>query len=333
MTDLENRRIALVLAGGLGLGAVQAGVCEALQSVGASPDWLVGTSIGAVNAAVVAGNAPDRTLDALRAFWSEAALPSGWPGPGAAADDWTRLSAQAGILFGHPALFSPNLMGAFGSPPRVGMYDLAPLARALERHVDFGRLNGGERRVTVTATELITGARLLFDTAREAIEPEHILASSALLPDFAPVQIGERLLADGGFTGNLPLDVVAAEPDSSRLIVAVDLFSLHGAAPKDMAAALVRRHELVFANQSRLMIQSCLPRLLPSETKRRLRLISYSARCDIGNSLYDFSAGALEGRWRAGADLGRSAVSDTDGAQFTAWRWDGERAVQVAAEP
>src|SRR5690349_7016167 len=74
----------LVLQGGGALGAYQLGVYEALHEAGIEPDWVIGTSIGAINASLIAGNAPENRLERLHAFWDQ--MQSG--APGAAAYDW-----------------------------------------------------------------------------------------------------------------------------------------------------------------------------------------------------------------------------------------------------
>src|SRR5262249_1023120 len=63
-------QVVLVLQGGGALGAYQVGVYEALQEAGVEPDWIIGTSIGAINASLIAGNPPERRLQALREFWA-----------------------------------------------------------------------------------------------------------------------------------------------------------------------------------------------------------------------------------------------------------------------
>src|SRR5690606_15604603 len=125
------------------------------------------------------------------------------------------------------------------------------------------------------------------------ILPEHILASSALTPDFAPIDVGGRLLVDGGFTGNLALDAVAADPAWSGYCIAFDLFTASAPPPKDLASAMVRRHELIFASQSRWLVEACRSRLAgegdasgSASRAAGLALLSYSAQCEFGCSLY-----------------------------------------------
>jgi NTE family protein len=224
--------VALVLAGGNALGAFEAGAHQALHDQGLRPDWVVGTSIGAVNGAIIAGNPPERRQEALWEFWSKAA----WPmAGGASADDGLvqlvqRLAGQLQTAsFGNRAMFVPNPGGmVVPEASALGLYDLSPLRGTLESLIDFDFLNEGSVRLTVVAVDLETGDEVLFDTRADRIGPEHIMASNALIPDFKPVEIGGCLLGDGGLASNLPLDVVRREPEEDRLCIAIELFSSEG---------------------------------------------------------------------------------------------------------
>jgi NTE family protein len=155
----------------------------------------------------------------------------GAPFPFSRALTWS-AAARTG-LFGRPGLFRPRLN--LPSDPFPGLYDLSPLHRFLEETIDFGRVNGGEMRVSLAATDLVSGDRVVFDTARgDRIGPGHVVASCALLPLFAPVEVEGRLLGDGGLSGNLPLDLV-----------------LDDAPPGDPVA---RAGDLVFGNQTALLL-------------------------------------------------------------------------------
>jgi NTE family protein len=74
-------QVVLVLQGGGALGAYQVGVYQALHDAGIEPDWVMGTSIGAINAALIAGNAPDRRIHRLSAFWRHVEQPARIVGP------------------------------------------------------------------------------------------------------------------------------------------------------------------------------------------------------------------------------------------------------------
>jgi NTE family protein len=323
---------ALVLAGGNSLGAFQAGAYCALHDHGVRPDWIVGASIGAVNGAIIAGNPTERRAEALRTFWAEAAWPTGWT---ACLGPWTaalqRLAGQMQtVYFGTPAIFVPNFRGlAAGGMAAAGLYDLGPLRDTLERLVDFELLNRGDVRVTVVAVDLESGDEVLFDTRTGWVGPEHIMASGALIPEFRPIEIGGRILGDGGLIANLPIDVVWREPDGARLCIAVDLFSAHGSRFTTLAEATMRRQEFMFASQSRWMLEMyrrdvglrrklrAVLDLLPPDLRDRpevqaalpeaerpdmnlLRLVWGSGN-EIGNRAYDYSDRAVALRWKAGA--------------------------------
>jgi NTE family protein len=169
------------------------------------------------------------------------------------------MSVMQTLVIGRPGLFQARL-----SPgPSVGVsdvpapYDLAPLRATLASLVDFDLLNSGSIRVVIAATDVLTGGRVIFDTARgDIIGLEHILACCALMPIFAPVAIDGRLLADGGLASNVPLDVVLIGPAacSSRCFV-VDLFAAEGSRPHTLAASASRAGDLAFGNQSKRLLE------------------------------------------------------------------------------
>src|SRR4051794_1991657 len=204
--------VALVLAGGVGLGAYQAGAYDALHRTSTvSIKWLAGSSVGAVNAALIAGSAPDERVETLRRFWDEgdfwAALTPAidWSAELRHVQNW--ISALQTRLFGAAGHFRPRLslnpMKRFES-----LYDLTPMRRRLEKLVDFDRLNGGPVRVSVATTVIETGELVVFDTGAGArIGVQHLLASCGFLPEFAPVEIDGRLLGDGGLYANAPVEI------------------------------------------------------------------------------------------------------------------------------
>ncbi len=218
-----DRICAMVFAGGIGLGAYEGGAYAALQGDGGPlPGWVAGSSIGAVTAAIIAGNAPKARVGRLRQFWQAATTDptpviSFWFGL-PAAGPWRQAYNQAAVLetlfLGRPGIFRPRL----APTTRVGvgdvsaLYDLAPLRARLTELVDFDRLNDGGVRLSIAATDVVSGERVVFDTGEGVrIEPEHVMASCALLPLFAPIEIDGRLLGDGGLSSNAPLDLVLSQ--------------------------------------------------------------------------------------------------------------------------
>ena len=230
--------MALVLQGGGALGSYQAGVYEALSTSQYLPDWVAGISIGAINAAIIAGNAPEQRVERLQAFWEgitaphaffwqggpeTGLLPAGW---GGALADRRRLSSLAALLFGQPGFFAPRppTDWIFGAPP-TSFYDTSALKSTLERLVDFDRINAREIRFSVGAVNVRTGNFAYFDNATITIRPEHVMASGALPPGFPAVEIDGEYYWDGGLVSNTPLKYVLEYiPRRSRLTFQVDLF-------------------------------------------------------------------------------------------------------------
>jgi NTE family protein len=334
------QRLALVLAGGNALGAFEAGACGTLHDHGLQPDWVVGTSIGAVNGALIAGNPPERRTEALRAFWSKAALPAAGGGiaPNGLVQAMQRLAGQLQTAsFGNSVMFVPSLTGmAASGTGTIGLYDLSPLRTTLEQLVDFDLLNTGPIRLTVVAVDLETGDEVLFDTKTDRLGPEHIMASNALLPDFRPIEIEGHLYGDGGLVSNLPVDVVRREPDEDRLCVAIELFSAPRQRCTTFAEAVARRQELLFVNQSRWFLEAyaredrvrntlrAVLDLVPKKLRDRpevsaalmeaerpdMRLVTIGGDPgpEVGSWFYDYSEQAIMRRWDAGASKARDAL-------------------------
>lgn len=264
--------VALVLQGGGALGAYQCGVYQGLHEAGIRPNWLAGISIGAINAAIIAGNAPEDRVDRLRAFWDEICEPAGslslpavavrstaamFPG-NAMVDAWaTSLSAMAALWQGQRGFFTPRTVSPFllsdGSAAATSFYDTAPLRETLLRMVDFDRINDDRSiRLTVGATEVGSGNFEYFDSARTRIRVEHVLASGALPPAFAPVEIGDKAYWDGGVVSNTPLEHILGEwPRRDTLALQVDLWSARGPRPRSMLDVLERAKDIQYSSRTR----------------------------------------------------------------------------------
>ncbi len=209
-----DKRVALILQGGGALGSYQAGVYEELARSDYLPDWVAGISIGAVNAAIIAGNAPENRVARLREFWEEITAPSlAWPllFGGLCSRLQHQLGALSALLLGQPGFFRPHPAYAWftGASP-IAYYDASALKTTLEQLVDFGRINARETRFSVGAVNVQTGNFTYFDNAEITIRPEHVMASAALPPGFAPVEIDGELYWDGGLVSNTPLQYVLA---------------------------------------------------------------------------------------------------------------------------
>ncbi|WP_018902770.1 patatin-like phospholipase family protein [Variovorax paradoxus] len=335
--DMRAARKALVLQGGGALGAYQAGVYAALSETDLQPHWIAGVSIGAINAALIAGNAPEKRVDRLREFWHLVSsgpaqrLPS-WLGDRATQNQW---SASMAMLVGIPGFFEPRyspalLMGA--AAPLLSYYDTAPLKATLERLVDFDRINACEARFSVGAVDVRTGNSVYFDNTRQRIGPEHIMASGALPPGFAPVSIDGDDYWDGGIVSNTPLQyVLDIHPRSEPLVVLqVDLFNARGEMPRTLSGVMERQKDITYSSRTRMNTDALAANLnlqqaiadLISKLPVRLRndpsvlavqaelthhpidifhLIYRDKPYEVESKDYEFSRAAVEEHWEAGA--------------------------------
>jgi NTE family protein len=256
----KHDHTVLVLQGGGALGAYQAGVYEGLAECGAAPDWVSGVSIGAINAALIAGNPPERRVERLREFWHRisAQLPFI---PPASLDSMRpmldQVNTATAFMFGVPGFFSPRLVPPFlaldGSIGALSFYDTQPLKATLEELVDFSLINRNDGvRLSLGCVDLRTGNSVYFDSKTTKIRAEHVLASGALPPGFPPVQIDDELYWDGGIVSNTPLwYVLDADPEMNSLIFQVDVFSARGEAPKNLAEVQERAKDIQYASKTR----------------------------------------------------------------------------------
>ncbi|MEJ2411044.1 MAG: patatin-like phospholipase family protein [Novosphingobium sp.] len=256
----SETQCVLVLQGGGALGAYQAGVYEALAGLGASPHWISGISIGAINAAIIAGNPPQDRVPALREFWNTVSgeLLYRLDEPiGFARRTFNEVSAQCAAAFGVPGFFTPRWPMPFPEwPAKLGQlsyYDTTPLRNTLLDLVDFDRINSGETRFSVGAVNVLTGNFAYFDNTRRTIGPEHVMASGALPPGFPPVEIDGKWYWDGGLVSNTPLQYVLDNRAPCQMTVfQVDLFSARGTEPRTMADVDQRVKDIRFSSRTRL---------------------------------------------------------------------------------
>jgi NTE family protein len=264
MTPAKAQRV-LVLQGGGALGSYQAGAYQALCHFDFEPDWIAGISIGAVNAAIIAGNEPAKRVDKLKEFWETVSSPVPWV-PITRGDGerslFNETSAAIVATFGARGFFTPRVPPAplwpTGSPEAQSYYDTSPLRRTLERLVDFDRINDLKTRLSVGAVGVTSGNFRYFDNIEfnrlgKRIGPEHIMASGALPPGFPSIVIDGEHYWDGGIASNTPLDyVLDAETANDLLIFQVDLFSARGPLPKTMLEAAEREKDIRFSSRTRM---------------------------------------------------------------------------------
>ena len=256
-----TKKVALVLQGGGALGSYQAGVYEALASSDYKPDWVAGISIGAINAALIAGNSPETRVEKLREFWRAITTPARWAvpisglfnGAGLPFDFAKQMSAMHALLLGQTNFFAPRKPADwwFGRTP-TSYYDTNSLKSTLGRLVDFDRINSREIRFSVGAVNVRTGNFVYFDNAEIEIRPEHVLASGALPPGFPSVEIDGEHYWDGGLVSNTPLQhVIEYYPRRSHLIFQVDLFPARGALPRDLNEVGERDKDIRYSSRTR----------------------------------------------------------------------------------
>ena len=332
----------LILSGGSALGAYQAGAYETLHERGILPDQIFAVSSGAVNAALIAGNPPEKRVSVLRRFWDAAVQDGAWAFRPTWSTTWDskRRRALQSLLLGSPAFYRPRFPGVLsmlpGMPTDTGLYDLAPLRENLEQLVDFDRLNDGQTRLVIVATDAHSGEEVRFDTAKMTIEVDHLLASCGFIPFFPPTRIDDRVMVDGGMASNLPLEAALDEPATvDRLYIALDLFRRLGPDFKTVGQSMDRQLELLLSAQSWRTLQHLRQR---HRLRRQLRLLGHripehqrgdptlasalaeGAQTEGGTTLlmlshtgvphdtemraFDFSRPSLTERWEAGrADM------------------------------
>ena len=338
-----DKKIGLVLQGGGALGSYQAGVYEALASSEYVPDWVAGISIGAINAAIIAGNAPGNRVKRLRSFWEEVtAHTSLWPSAlGGSHAVWQqRASSLIAVMFGQPGFFAPRAPQDWFSPGKlISYYDTSALKGTLERLVDFDRINNaGETRVSVAAVNVRTGEFAYFDNATIPIRAEHIMASGALPPGFPPVEVDGEHYWDGGLFSNTPLQyMLDYSPRRSRLTFQVDVFQAQGELPSNLDEVIERDKDIRYS--SRTLIGSNafrdrhdvrhaineLHKLLPPDlasTEQAKRLYEHGCVTEMdivqlvyrpiepqgASKDYEFSRSSMKVRWQQGISDARTAL-------------------------
>lgn len=251
-------QVIAVFQGGGALGAYHVGAYQALEEAGLHPDWISGISIGAFTAALIAGNRPEKRLERLEEFWREVS----WPG-----SEWGSVlkgplrqlfnlgSHMTGLLFGQPGFFAPRaippMFAVPGTPEALSYCTTRPMRSTLRRLVDFEYLNSRATRLSLGATRLSDGQLVFFDNTREALGPEHVLASGALPPAFPPSRINGELYWDGGCVSNTPLNAILDDPPRRHTIVfMIDLFEAQGPEPRTMEEGSWRAKSIQFAGRT-----------------------------------------------------------------------------------
>jgi NTE family protein len=263
-----DKTIGLVLQGGGALGSYQAGVYEALAASDYLPDWVAGISIGAINAAIIAGNPVPERVERLRQFWQDITAPTAqwpaallgsgslWQWPITQTAMWQQsLGANSALLFGQPGFFTPRAPHDWLSTPKpLSFYSTDALKETLERLVDFDRINDGKDiRLSVGAVNVRTGNLTYFDSSEIRLRAEHIMASGALPPGFPPVEIDGEHYWDGGLVSNTPLRyVLDYYPRRSRLAFQVDVFQGYGRLPSTLDEVMEREKDIRYSSRTKI---------------------------------------------------------------------------------
>jgi NTE family protein len=340
----KHEKTVLVFQGGGALGAYQAGVYQGLHEAGIEPDWIIGTSIGAINAALIVGNSPGNRLPALKQFWDLMVHKSplhGWPGLESIAQSFSNWQT---IKSGIPGFFEPNPMAFCGGniplgADNAGYYSTAPLEKTLLELVDFALINRSGPRLTVGAAHVRSSQMKYFDSRDAEINVRHILASGALPPAFPAVRIDGELYWDGGILSNTPSEVVFDDyPRFSSLIFAVHMWHPTGPEPVTMLDVLHRQKDIQYSSRvaSHIARQQQTHRLrhiieqlaefVPasirdSEEMRTLtdngcttqmhvvRLLAPRLDGEDQSKDVDFSPAGIRNRWAAGLASARRAIT------------------------
>ncbi|NWG73550.1 MAG: patatin-like phospholipase family protein [Rubrivivax sp.] len=343
----------MLLQGGGALGAYHGGVFEGIAEAGFAPDWVVGISIGAINAALIAGNPPQRRVERLHEFWHRVSAQAPFVLPPAmdfARPTMNRMAAASAMFFGIPGFFRPRVpppqFALPGTLAAMSYYDTEPLRETLDELVDFDRVNSGDVRLSLGAVNARTGESVYFDTLTHRITASHVMASGALPPGFPPVEIDGEFYFDGGIMSNTPLQYAARDFRMNALIVTVDLFSGLGGLPQNLDQVQERVKDIQFQSKTRFSYEQVraiedmrstladviakLPATLRADPQvRKLEAISRRGplsvvhlvnRCDTKSSDfkdYEFSRATVEDLWAAGRDDAQTVLRHPQACRVT----------------
>ncbi len=337
MKPVQN---VLVLQGGGALGAYQGGAYEGLVAHDINIDWVVGTSIGAINGVIIAGNRPEHRVEKMHAFWQRVARDAPTLFPFFATPDWLRPWSNATRLWdtisnGVPGFFTPRPNSTWdinknGPSSQASFYDTSPLETTLNELVNFKYLNEHHVRLTVSAVDIATGELKKFDNTVDKITAKHIMASGALPPGFPPVEIEGATYWDGGIYSNTPIDIVLDDQERrNTLCFMIDLWDPTEKVPTSIAEAIIRQKDIQYASRSseHLEDHECMQNLrravqllaerLPAKERNSaavkkliglgctstiniVRLVMKALPNDDQNKDIDFASATIETRWQAG---------------------------------
>jgi NTE family protein len=267
-SSFKKPNIVLVLQGGGALGAYHIGAYQAMQEAGFTPDWVSGTSIGAINAAIISGNHPTDQIGRLEELWDGISRPNTWLT--SLDGSFPRLSNivsnMQALMLGQPNFFMPRFANPYlapaGDPCATSYYDTSPLLGTLVRLVGFDLINSKKTRLSLGATRVETGQVVYFDNTRQPIGPEHVLASGSLPPGFPAVSVDGAMYWDGGCVSNTPLEAILQDQPSGHTVVfMIDLWAAQGAVPRTMDEVLWRQKQIQYASRTAQHIDAVATKL------------------------------------------------------------------------
>lgn len=326
-------QVVLVLQGGGALGSYQAGVYQALHEAGIEPDWVVGTSIGAINGAIMAGNRPEDRLVRLREFWDGATYRDRWPPIGLSPSVGDSFSKLEMMVYGIPGFFKPQ-GSAWISPylplgaESASYYSTAPLHASLSRLVDFSYLNEKRVRLTVGTVNVRTGDLRYFSSRDTSLAVEHVMASAALPPAFPAVRIDGEPYWDGGVHSNTPIEAVWDDyPRRDAVVFAVQLWPMSGPEPETIWQVISRQKDIQYASrtESQLARQRQIHRLRHVIRELGRHMTAGERKTDAVKKLLEWGCGTtmhviqLKMQRMRGDDHTKDIDFSVDGLQA---RWD-----------
>jgi NTE family protein len=274
-----------MLQGGGAMGAYHIGAYQALAEHNLHPDWIGGISIGAVNAAVIAGNRPQERVGRLTDMWEAISWPD-TPTPLALPPLQVlhnMVSNAEALMIGQPNFFTPRPVSPYllsqASPLDVSFYDTSPMLLTLKRFADFDLINQRVTRLSLGATNIATGNLEFFDSHKQAIGPQHVLASSSLPPGFPATEVDGKLYWDGACVSNTPLDAIIDEPEHPRMVVfLIDLWDAAGPPPRSMNEVLWRIKQIQYASRTAHHIDAVAAKI---NLRHAMRLMKMKEVADV----------------------------------------------------
>lgn len=339
-------QVVLVMQGGGALGAFQAGVYEGMHEAGIEPDWVVGTSIGAINGALIAGNRPANRLARLREFWQLVGSAHASSAPWSSFGLGNLMHNLGAVSSGIPGFFEPNLRALYGSNAPLGLtdasfYSTEPLRRTLQELVNFGLIAQGSTRLTLGAVNVASGRMHYFDSRDDTVGLDHVMASGALPPAFPAVEIEGEYYWDGGIYSNTPIEVVMDDhPRRDAVIFAAQLWQQTDELPNTIAQVSSRLKDIQYSSRAethtarqqqihhlRHIVRE-LGRLLPAGTRATpeakellgwgcgtmmhvLPLQAPALEGEDHTKDIDFTPGGVQARWNAGREFALRKIEAT----------------------